>query len=532
METEMDWETAAAAEKSNETNGGNVSNHDSSRGGPCANTRAGGRGRWAARRKQMGKGGRMPQRKGEGASRRREKHRRSGFSDGSGSDGATKVAVKYQCIGADGEGSTSGGSDDGSSDSSAEVGATDWEFQAVDNEVEVRRDMVDQRQRVVTVTRAVEALRWAVSLVRNSGLRAAVWVWRGRSREDKFGLMFVDTMNKCRSVSLGHRQLLEQRVEELEGKVKRLKRRREERGSQTEGASGARQRVQGMEAVVRDLEAQLEQLKQQRVAEVQQLERTLQDERDRGFEWEEEMDRKHRRECQELRMWAEEQVHSAQLGQLGAERLVELEAQVQQQVDVGQLMANDAFAEASRWRVQRKCVLQQEQRKLANQQRILREVVGDGSAGENAGGWQEGDSKIGEIDWRRKLRSGAMRLERGRICVRFSEFGDYSVRLEWAEQVCEELAGSVEEWIDAGVRLSYLARREEELKERCDEMWKKLEGWRQQRFRVWGLEGDPATAEQRGQQESQQRKVMAEMHSNWFVRRRTEEVREGIRAEH
>ena len=134
--------------------------------------------------------------------------------------------------------------------------------------------------------------------------------------------------------------------EELEGKAKRLKRRREERGSQAEGASGARQRVHGMEAVVRDLEAQLEQLRQQRAAEVQQLERTLQDERDRGFEWEEEMDRKHRRECQELRMWAEEQVHSAQLGQLGAERLVELEAQVQQQVDVGQLMAKDAFAEA------------------------------------------------------------------------------------------------------------------------------------------------------------------------------------------
>ena len=84
METEMDWETAAAAEKSSETNGGNVSNHDSNRGGPCANTRAGGRGRWAARRKQMGKGGRMPQRKGAGARRRRDKHRRSGFSDGSG----------------------------------------------------------------------------------------------------------------------------------------------------------------------------------------------------------------------------------------------------------------------------------------------------------------------------------------------------------------------------------------------------------------------------------------------------------------
>ena len=182
---------------------------------------------------------------------------------------------------------------------------------------------------------------------------------------------------------------------------------------------------------------------------------------------------------------------------LGAERLVELEAQVQQQVDVGQLMAKDAFAEAARWRLQRECVLQQEQRnsKLANQQRILREVVGDGSAGEDAGGWQEGDSKFGEIDWRRKLRSGAMRLERGRICVRFSEFEDYSVRLEWAEQVCGELAGSVEEWIDAGVRLSYLVRREEELKERCNEMWKNLEGWRQQRFRVWGLEGGLAIAE-------------------------------------
>ena len=86
METEMDWETAAAAEESSETNGGNVSNHDSSRGGPCANTRVGGRERWAARRKQMRKSGRMPQRKGTGAWRRRDKHS-SGFSDGSGSDG-------------------------------------------------------------------------------------------------------------------------------------------------------------------------------------------------------------------------------------------------------------------------------------------------------------------------------------------------------------------------------------------------------------------------------------------------------------
>ena len=51
---------------------------------------------------------------------------------------------------------------------------------------------------------------------------------------------------------------------------------------------------------------------------------------------------------------------------------MELEAQVldlvQQQIDVGQLMARDAFAEAarSRWRLQRECVLRQGQRKLAN----------------------------------------------------------------------------------------------------------------------------------------------------------------------
>ena len=233
METEMDWETAAAAEESSETNGGNVSNHDSSRGGPCANTRAGGRGRWAARRKQMGKGGRMPQRKGEGASRRREKHRRSGFSDGSGSDGATKVAVKYQCIGADGEGSASGGSDDGSSDSSAEVGATDWGFQAVDNEVEVRRDMVDQRQRVVTVTRAVEALRWAVSLVRNGGLREAVRAWAENNRNHVIARMTAELVQGYRRKI----QRQQQCIQGLEMQLRQLMGLCEEMGSEAEGVS-------------------------------------------------------------------------------------------------------------------------------------------------------------------------------------------------------------------------------------------------------------------------------------------------------
>ena len=41
---------------------------------------------------------RIPQRKGAGAWHRRDKHRRSGFSNGSGLDDSTKVAVKYQCI--------------------------------------------------------------------------------------------------------------------------------------------------------------------------------------------------------------------------------------------------------------------------------------------------------------------------------------------------------------------------------------------------------------------------------------------------
>ena len=127
----MGWEVAAAAENDSETSGGNGSSADSSRGGPCENTRAGGRVRWAARRKQMGKGARMPQRKGAGASRRRDKLRRSGFSDDSGSDNADmKVAVKYQCIGEQRAGSSSDGSDGGSGSSSAVVGATDQQFQA------------------------------------------------------------------------------------------------------------------------------------------------------------------------------------------------------------------------------------------------------------------------------------------------------------------------------------------------------------------------------------------------------------------
>ena len=117
----------------------------------------------------MGKGGRMPQRKRTGASRRREKHRRNGFSDGSGSDdSAGKVAVKYQCIGADGEGNTSGGS-----------------------------MMVDQRQRVVTstVTRAVEALRLAVSLTRHGGPREAIKSWRESNRCHKIARMTAELIH-------------------------------------------------------------------------------------------------------------------------------------------------------------------------------------------------------------------------------------------------------------------------------------------------------------------------------------------------
>ena len=134
----MDWETTltAAAEDDNETSGGNmnVSNHDSSRGVPRASGRVG----WAARREQIGKDGTMPQSEGAGASQRRDKHRRSGFSDGIGSDRADKAVVKYQCIGEQRAGSSSDGSDDGSGSSSAEVGATDQRFQAVEDEVEVR----------------------------------------------------------------------------------------------------------------------------------------------------------------------------------------------------------------------------------------------------------------------------------------------------------------------------------------------------------------------------------------------------------
>ena len=49
-----------------------------------------------------------------GASRKRDKHRRSGFSDGSGSDSADRVTVKYQCIGEQRAGSSGDGSDGGS----------------------------------------------------------------------------------------------------------------------------------------------------------------------------------------------------------------------------------------------------------------------------------------------------------------------------------------------------------------------------------------------------------------------------------
>ena len=95
----------------------------------------------------MGKGGRMPQRKRAGASRRLEKHRRSGFSDGSGSDSsADKVAVKYQCIGEQRGGIGNDSSDDGASGSSAEVGASDQGWYVVDDEVVVNSGMINQRQ--------------------------------------------------------------------------------------------------------------------------------------------------------------------------------------------------------------------------------------------------------------------------------------------------------------------------------------------------------------------------------------------------
>ena len=105
-ELTMDWEPAAAAEEDNETSGGNGSSADSNKGGPCVDTRASGRVRWAARREQMGEGGRMPQMKGPG---RVADGRSTGAADlATAADrmiAQGRSPVKYQCIGAAGEGS-------------------------------------------------------------------------------------------------------------------------------------------------------------------------------------------------------------------------------------------------------------------------------------------------------------------------------------------------------------------------------------------------------------------------------------------
>lgn len=49
-------------------------------------------------------------------------------------------------------------------------------------------------------------------------------------------------------------------------------------------------------------------------------------------------------------------------------------------------------------------------------------------------------------------------------------------------------------------------------------------------FSLWGLEGGlQGRTKGRGQQEPQQSRVVAEMHSNWFVGQRQEREREGLR---
>ena len=178
----------------------------------------------------MGKGGRMPQRKGAGASRRRDKHRRSGFSDGSGSDSSAEVAVKYQRIGEQCEGSSS---DDNVGGSSAEVGASDQRLHTVDDEVVVRSRMVNQRQRLVTATRAVEALRWAVSVARNGELREAVRTWGQRCRSHGIARMTTELRQ-------GYSSQLQQRdqcIHQLEAQLMQLTGRCEEMGSEVERVS-------------------------------------------------------------------------------------------------------------------------------------------------------------------------------------------------------------------------------------------------------------------------------------------------------
>ena len=58
--------------------------------------------------------------------------------------------------------------------------------------------VVTASQRVVIVTRAVEALRWAVSLTRNGGLREAVKSWRERNRNHKIARMTAELIHGYR----------------------------------------------------------------------------------------------------------------------------------------------------------------------------------------------------------------------------------------------------------------------------------------------------------------------------------------------
>ena len=112
----------------------------------------------------------------------------------------------------------------------------------------------------------MEALQWAVSLTRNSGLREAIKSWRERSRNHKIARMTAELIHGYRREIIR----LEQCTQELGVQLRESLRRCtcDEWGSRWAGVRVRESEVervgklkQGMEAVVRDLEAQLEQVK-------------------------------------------------------------------------------------------------------------------------------------------------------------------------------------------------------------------------------------------------------------------------------
>ena len=154
------------------------------------------------------------------------------------------------------------------------------------------------------------------------------------------------------------------------------------------------------------------------------------------------------------------------------------------------------------------------------------EEGGGGAVVEDGAGWQQQEREIGELAEiaKRMLRSGA---EREGVSLCSPDWGDCIVRLGRAEQVCGELAARVvargrqQEVLREGVE-AQIGKALEQQEERIGEEVREL----RDRLHQAGLD-----SERQLQRRKQNLCIMAEMQSNWFMRRRGEEMLQKVRAE-